>query len=222
MPRIARVVIPGLPHHVTHRGNRGQTIFFGDDDRQRYLVFLLEYASRHGLDLWAYCLMTNHVHLLAIPRDEQSLARAVGRAHMMYSRWINSQRGWTGHLWANRFYSCPVEPTEAHVVARYIELNPVRAGMTARPDAYAWSSARAHCRGAIDPVLARERPDWGGGASWRAWLTEAIEERETEGIRAAVNTGRPLGSSDFVIGLENNLGRRLRRRSYRSTTGPAQ
>lgn len=222
MPRVARVVVPGLPHHVTHRGNRRQAIFFGDDDRQRYLAFLLDYASHHGLDLWAYCLMTNHVHLLAVPHNKHSLARAIGRAHMMYARRINAQRGWTGHLWANRFYSCPVEPTEARAVARYIELNPVRGNMTAQPDDYAWSSARAHCHGTNDPVLAESRPDWGSSAAWRKWLREGIEESEKDGIRASVSTGVPFGSSAFLARLEDRLGRRLRRRRYRRRTGRGQ
>ena len=220
MPRVARIVLPGLPHHLTHRGNRRSAIFFSKNDRQRYLAFLLEYSARHQLDLWAYCLMTNHIHLLAVPRRVDSLDRAVGRAHMMYARWINTRRGWTGHLWGNRFYSCPVEPDRAQVVARYVELNPVRAGMVVRPEDHLWSSARAHCQGIDDPLLAGNCPF--EGSAWKEWLGEVIEESEAPAIRRAVTTGSPFGSSEFLERLEECLGRRLRRRAYRSHDDESQ
>ena len=216
MPRVARVVLPGLPHHVTHRGNCRSEIFFSNNDRQCYLAFLLEYSARYEITLWAYCLMTNHIHLLAVPRRADSLDRAVGRAHMMYARWINARRGWTGHLWANRFYSCPVEPDRAQLVARYVELNPVRAGMVARPEDHLWSSARAHCQGISDPLLARSCPFGRDASAWKEWLGEVIEESEAPEIRRAVMTGTPLGSREYLIRLEERLGRRLRRRAYRS------
>jgi len=216
MPRVARVVVPGLPHHVTHRGNRRQPIFFSDADRERYLDLMRGAASKYELDLWAYCLMTNHVHLLAIPARPDSLARTVGYAHRMYSCHVNSRHGWTGHLWANRFYSAPVDPEKSWVVARYIELNPVRAGLVTRAQDHSWSSARAHCLGAHDPMLATGRPWPEDRDEWKRWLGQKVDESEDRAIRRATATGSPFGSSSFVQELEKSLGRRLRRRRYGS------
>jgi putative transposase len=105
MPRFARVVVPGCPHHITHRGNRRDEVFFGDEDRAEYLDILLDYTRQYGVDIWGYCLMSNHVHLIGVPEREESLALAIGRAHMKYARHANRRQRWWGHLWANRFYS---------------------------------------------------------------------------------------------------------------------
>jgi putative transposase len=175
---------------------------------------LAHYSARYGLKIWAYCLMTNHVNLLAVPVRPESMAMAVGRTHMTYSREINSSHHWTGHLWANRYYSAPVHREGAPVVARYIELHPVRAESAASPEDYPWSSAAAHCLRNPDPVL-----DSGGElapdpTAWRGWLQDGISDQETEDIRRSTATGTPLRSPAFVAELERTLGRRLVRRKY--------
>ena len=214
MPRLARIVLPGVPHHVTHRGNRRDDVFFCGPDRQRYLEWLAEYSLRYGLRIWAYCLMTNHVHLLAVPEQRESLAQGIGRTQMQYARWINRRRGWDGHLWANRFYSCPVEASSVACVAKYIELNPVRAGLVHSPEEYPWSSARAHCSGAEDDLLAPERRLDPPSRDWATWLRTEVEDLTLKKIRTDTATGRPTGSDEFVARLEAQLDRRLSRRKY--------
>ncbi len=147
MARIGRIVIPEAWHHATQRGNAQQTVFFGDEDRSFYLALLRRSAGRHALRIAGYCLMSNHVHILAAPADALGLARALGRTHNDYSRWLNLRRGTTGHVWQNRFYSCVVDERHRWEALRYIELNPVRAGLAGSAGEWRWSSARAHLEG---------------------------------------------------------------------------
>jgi putative transposase len=118
MPRIARIVIPGCPHHVVQRGNNRQDVFFGDDDRRRYLSILREQAQRHALNIFGYCLMTNHVHLIVIPSTEKSMPQAIGRTHWIYAQYLNRRHGRSGHLWQNRFYSCVLEENHLLEIGR--------------------------------------------------------------------------------------------------------
>ncbi len=159
MGRIARVVIPGVWHHITQRGNRRQTVFFRDSDRKQYLDLLRRYCARYGVKVTGYCLMTNHVHVLAVPLSQASLARAFGRAHNDYSRWLNVARGDTGHLWQSRYYSCPMDDDHQWAALRYVELNPVRAGLVAAAEDWVWSSAAAHV-GANDAAPFLDLADW--------------------------------------------------------------
>jgi putative transposase len=147
MARIARVVAPGQPHHVTQRGNRPQDIFDDSTDRQVYLSLLKEYAREHGLRVAAWCLMSNHVHLLAAPETADALARTFGRTHCDYARYRNARQATCGHVWQARYYSCPVDAAGAIPVMAYIERNPVRAGIVASAEDYPWSSVRAHVLG---------------------------------------------------------------------------
>lgn len=206
MARLARVVVPGCPHHVTQRGNRRQTTFFNDGDYRRYRELAAEFFPRYGVGVWAYCLMPNHVHLLVCPGDVVGLARAMGEVHRRYTRAVNFREEWRGFLWQGRFASFPLD--EAHLVAsaRYIELNPVRAGLAETPEGWPWSSARAHLLGDGDPllcpskILARIR-------DWRALLQTAADTGAV--LRRHERTGRPLGSAGFVKGLERKLKRPL-------------
>ena len=213
MARFARVVLAGLPYHITHRGNRRDDVFFTPEDRDVYRAWLKEYAVQYGLDIWAYGLMTTHVHLLGVPQRETALAEAVGRAHMRYARWANRQQRWWGHLWANRFYSTPLDEEHLWAAVKYIERNPVRAGLVARAEDYPWSSARAHALGIDDPLLAPDRPFPGPvtTAGWSAYLAEPDDEELLRAIRRNTNTGWPTGSPEFVANLEARLGRTLTR-----------
>ena len=212
MPRIARIVIPDVAYHVTQRGNNRQDVFFVDDDYGVYLAFLGEYAREFELDVLGYCLMTNHVHLLVVPRSEDALAVAIGRTNLRYTQYVNRLHRRSGHLWQNRFYSCGLD--EAHTVAamRYIEQNPVRAKMVRKPWRYRWSSASAHVGGKdASGVLNTEAwsTDW-SPKRWRKMLTETLGEPDIERLRLHTRRGRPLGSDSFVSKIEKLLGRRVR------------
>jgi putative transposase len=155
MPRRSRLVVPEIAHHITQRGNDRQAVFFSADDRRLYLHLLAQQAAACGTHILGYCLMTNHVHLVAAPDREDSLARTLGRTHAEYAQAVNRSRSRTGHLWQNRFFSCPLDPSHLENVMRYVDLNPVRAGLTDAAWEWPWSSARVHCvPGAGDLVLA--------------------------------------------------------------------
>jgi putative transposase len=221
MARLARVVAPGLPHHVTQRGNRRQQTFFSDDDYATYKALLAEHCAAARVAVWAYCLMPNHVHLILVPPEPDALRAALGEAHRRYTRHVNSRAGWRGFLWQGRFASCPMD--EAHLLsaARYVERNPVRAKLARRPRDWRWSSARAHLDGA-DDGLVRAAPLLDLVGDWRAFLRETPDDTARfDALRAGERTGRPVGSDDFVAGLERELGRPLaRRRAGRKPAKP--
>jgi putative transposase len=209
MPRIARIVVPDCPYHVTHRGNHKEAIFFGSGTQQLYLARLRAYAARYGMEVWAYCLMPNHVHLIVVGRHNDSLARAIGNTHREYSRRVNQERGWTGHLWANRFHSTALDESHLWNAVRYVESNPTRAGLVASSVDYRWSSARAHAGLRSDPLLAAGRPFPGSIAGWPDWLDAGADCREYDALRKNTTTGRPTGSREFVDRLARELARSI-------------
>jgi len=147
MARIARVAVPDWPHHVTQRGNRRMQTFFGEADYRAYLSLVSEWCSRHGVAIWAYCLMPNHVHLIAVPAAAEGLARALGEAHRRYTRQVNFREKWRGYLWQGRFGSVAMDEPHLLAAARYVETNPVRARLVASAEDWPWSSAAAHVSG---------------------------------------------------------------------------
>jgi putative transposase len=211
MPRLARIAIPGVPHHVTQRGNNRQDVFFTDEDRSFYLEWVTKYADDAGLDILGYCLMTNHVHLVAVPHEEDSLAAGLGRAHWRYSQMVNRLHGRCGHLWQGRFFSCALDEPHAYRALAYIERNPVRARMVRRAWEYPWSSAGAHV-GAVEAPEWLEMGRWSkwtDATRWRAELQRDIKQ-DVEEVRFHTRRGRPLGSDAFVAKMEALLGQRLR------------
>ena len=213
MPRIARVVLEGLAYHITQRGNGRQQVFFGGDDYRLYLDLLRCNAQSAGLDLWGYCLMPNHVHLVGSPRGPRSMARALGRTHADYARHYNLQRRSCGHVWQARYFSCPLEAAHLWRALGYVERNPVRARLTEQAGAYAWSSAAAHLSGSDEQELLDLEP-WRRSYSAERWA-EALrvgvdEELFGERLHQATRLGRPLGSEAFVAELEQKSGRTLR------------
>jgi len=210
MPRIGRIVVPGVPHHVTQRGNRGMDVFFSDADRAAYLKLLRESAAEHGTDVLAYCLMSNHVHLVLSPQREDSLALAVGWTHFHYTRRVNFREGWRGHLWQGRFHSCALDAPHCLRATRYVELNPVRAGLVELPEQWPWSSALAHLNDVPDPVLAPQ-PWVIEELDWAEFLSQGIPEADLAQLRRKTRTGRPLGDSGFIERLESQLGKQLHR-----------
>jgi len=210
MARLARVVAPGVPHHVTQRGNRCQPTFFADEDYAAYLDLVAEGCRAAGTEVWAYCLMPNHVHLVMVPRDADGLRAALGDAHRRYARQVNATHAWSGYLWQGRFKSFPMDEDHVLAAARYIELNPVRAKLVRRARDWRWSSARAHLAGQ-DDALVRVRPLLDLAPDWADLLASGLKDEEREAIRRGERTGRPLGGKTFIARLERRLGRTLAR-----------
>lgn len=209
MGRISRVVAPGLPHHITQRGNMRQQTFFSDEDHREYIALMAEWCNRCNVKIWAYCLMPNHVHLIAVPETEQDMRKSIGEAHRRYTRYINFRKGWRGYLWQGRFSSYPMDEVYLLAAARYVEFNPVRAGLVKKPEDYLWSSATAHLSGK-DDLLVKVSPLLGMVGDWKAFLSEDISEQAANALRRHERTGRPLGDARFVTNIENRLKRILR------------
>ena len=203
----------GQPHHITQRGNARQVVFDDARDHRVYLKLLREYAREYGLRVWAWCLMSNHVHLLAVPKRSDALARAFGRTHCDYARYRNAQMARCGHLWQARYYSCPIEASAVWPVMAYIERNPVRAGIVELAEHYPWSSARCHVSG-WDETGFLNMAEWRENYTserWRETLRTSVDEEAfQERLRLATFTGRPFGSGEFVEDLEKSSNRRLR------------
>lgn len=208
MARIARVVAPNYPHHITQRGNRRQDTFFCEDDYRYYKKLMAEWCSNFRIEIWAYCLMPNHVHLIAVPESEDGLRRAIGEAHRRYTRYINFREQWKGHLWQGRFASFLMDENYLLAATRYIELNPVKAGLVKSPEKYLWSSTRAHITGQDDDLVT-VKPLLRIVDDWRKFLSNPSTEEENALIRRHEQTGRPLGSDKFLHRLENKLARVL-------------
>lgn len=208
MARIARVVAANYPHHITQRGNRRQDTFFCKDDYLCYKKFMAEWCRKLGVEIWAYCLMPNHVHLIAVPESEDGLRRAIGEAHRRYTRHVNCRQQWTGHLWQGRFASFLMDEKYLLAAARYIELNPAKAGLVKHPEEYAWSSAQAHVA-RQDDGLVTVKPLLNIIDDWSKFLSNSTTEEEIAFFRRHEQTGRPLGSAEFINHLENKLLRTL-------------
>jgi len=209
MARLPRVVIPGIPHHVTQRGNGRQRTFFEDGDYALYLDLLAAAAERAQTEVWAYCLMPNHVHIVLTPSDESGLARTFGELHRRYTGYVNARRRTTGHLWQGRFGSVAMD--EAHFVTalRYVALNPVRARLVGKPEEWQWSSTRALLAGVDDHVVtvapALERVD-----DFAAFLGEEFDDALAyAALRKAESVGRPVGSGAWLADMEARTGVKL-------------
>jgi len=208
---LARVIAVDVPHHVTQRGNARRFILDSDADRAVYLDLLRQYTQLHELSLVGYCLMSNHVHLVAIPHQKESLSLAMKETQGRYAGYWNARHRSSGHAWQGRFYSCPLDSAHLWAALRYTELNPVRAGLVAQPERWRWSSAAAHC-GTAEPDSCLEMGTWRSrwdSVSWREYLAVPQTEGELRAIRQCTHTGRPLGTAEFVESLEQTLRRRL-------------
>lgn len=207
-----RVVIPGYPHHVVQRGVRSMNIFEHDDDRHEYLHLLRQQSKRFGLECISYCLMTNHVHLLVVPSESNSLARAIGEAHRLYTRRINFRQQVRGYLFQGRFSSCPVQTGNyLHAAVRYIQRNPVRAKMVEHPWDYRWSSAAYHVGAKDSDLLVVESSYLADIDDWQEFLgTDSDLYNE---VRRRSRTGRPCGDDDFYTTVEKITGLNVRPQS---------
>ena len=208
MARISRIVVPGYPHHVTQRGVRSMDVFDSDEDRWAYLGFLSEESNRFGLDILAWCLMTNHVHFVAVPHTESALARGFGEAHRRYTRMKNFAQGVRGYLFQGRFSSSVLDENHLLAAVRYVELNPTRAGMVKCAWEYPWSSAGFHTGTLEFDPLIKDRTLSGLITDWKDFLTGEMT-REFDQLRMATQTGRPAGDDLFITKIEDLTGRDL-------------
>lgn len=208
MARLARIVLPGVPYHVTQRGNRRQQTFFEDGDYALYRDLLAGAARRAGTRVWAYCLMPNHVHLIVVPADEDGLRRTFADAHRRYTGFINARERWTGHLWQGRYGAVAMDETHLAAAARYVALNPVRARLVDAADEWPWSSVRAHL-GRIDDPLVEVAPLLERYGDFRAFLGGEEDQQATRALRVAETTGRPAGGAAWLSEIERRTGRVL-------------
>jgi len=211
MPRVARIVVADVAYHVTQRGHGRQYILASDAERLGYLDLLRQGRHKHPLAVLGYCLMSNHVHIVAIPHQAEDLSKILQQVQGRYAGYWNTAHCSSGHAWPGRFYSCPMDSGHLWTALRYAELNPVRAGMVAKAVDWPWSSAAAHC-GVAEPEGGLEMSAWRqqwSESAWRKFREEGESESELRVIRRCTWTGRPLGPDQFTSALEERTGRRL-------------
>ena len=209
MPRVARIVVPGYPHHVTQRGARRQRTFSTEADYATYLDLLAKNISRADAQIWAYCLMPNHVHMVVVPGGANGLARLLGHTHHCYARLVNDTHSWRGHLWQERFHSFVMDEEHLLAAVRYIELNPVRAGLCRHAAEWRWSSVHAHLRTRPDPIVTA-KPMLDRVPDWQSYLADGENPAMSASLRKHTMTGRPAGSAGFIDALEKLTHRCLR------------
>jgi len=208
MSRVPRIVAAGFPHHIVQRGNRRQHTFFCEQDYFNYLEIMAERCGRYGVEIWAYCLMPNHVHLIAVPGTSSGLHKAIGEAHKKYTEKINHREGWRGHLWQGRFSSYVLDEAYLLVAVRYIELNPIKGKIVDSPEKYPWSSASAHKAGR-DDRLVKVQPILSRIDSWQDYIRVPVPQKALRDLKRHERTGRPLGSIGFILNLEQPLVRKI-------------
>ncbi|MFH1202248.1 MAG: transposase [Candidatus Omnitrophota bacterium] len=194
---MARIVFSNMPHHIVQRGNRRQDVFFEDEDREIYLRLLKEQIQKYEVQVWAYCLMSNHVHLIVVPANKDSLAKAIGETHKRYTRMINFREGWRGYLWEGRFKSFLLDEKYVYAAVRYVERNPARVKIVKRAEDYPWSSAKAHIKrlnGTVlsDFYLLDEIADWSD------YLRQEDKEEDLKIFRRHGSVGKPIGDAKFI------------------------
>jgi putative transposase len=212
MARLARVILPGYPHHITQRGNRSQDVFFKPSDYVDYLKLLKEWCEKEKLEILAYCLMTNHVHLIVKPQKKSNLSKAIGETHRRYTRMINFRENCKGYLWQGRFASYPMNKNWLLKAVAYVELNPVKAKMVKHAWDYKWSSVHAHIAGEDTNGIIKTKGmlDLVGG-NWKDYLIEAMNHESIE-FDLHEKTGRPLGTDRFIEKAEKLLNRELKKK----------
>lgn len=211
MTRLPRLVIPGVPYHVTQRGNRRAQTFFEEADYVLYLDLLAAAADKAGTEVWCYCLMPNHVHLILVPSHEDGLRQTLADTHRRYTGYINARNRWTGHLWQARFGAEAMDEIHLAHAVRYVSLNPVRARLAKRAEDWAWSSVRAHVAGA-DDALVKVAPVLDRYGSFADFLGAQVDDRDESWrrLRMSETSGRPLGSDAWLGALEARTGRTLK------------
>ena len=218
MARMPRIVVPSRPHHVTQRGTRSQKTFFFEGDYRFYIRLMAEFTTKTDTAVWAYCLMPNHVHMVMVPSSQDGLRATLAEVHRRYARFINKREGWQGHLWQERYHSCPMDESHLLAAVRYIEMNPVSANICHNAGDWPWSSARAHLNGRDDSLVSvlpmLKRID-----NWSNYLMAPVDEKQQCRIQQHASSGRPLGDDDFMTELSQITGRDLAVRKARQENG---
>lgn len=209
MPRQGRVVAVDVPHHITHRGNNRQDVFLSDEDRRRYQELLSKSLEPCRVELLGWCWMSNHVHLVVVPRREDSLSRLIRRVHSAYAQDFNRRRSRDGHLWRSRFYSCALGPNRLETALLYVDLNPVRAGMTGEATAWEWSSARAHVTGRDEAglIASETLAEFALCDGWEERLRRRQSGSTEQELRRATAAGTPYADAAFRHELERRFER---------------
>lgn len=209
MSRRLRITVPNFAHHITQRGCRRQHVFFRDTDREVYLGLLGQSSEKFGAEIISYCLMTNHIHLLLVPKREDSIRWIMQITHKRYAEYINSLHQWSGHLWQQRFYSCVVDEYYFWPTIHYIERNPVKAGMVSHPADYPWSSAAAHCGLREDTLITKDNV-WSkqlrDKTDWNSWLKTEVLQEDVEALRRCTRRDLPCGKEAFFNCLKEKHG----------------
>lgn len=209
MARLPRITVPGLPHHVTQRGNRRQKVFIEEGDYALYRDLLAQHCAANGVTVWSYCLMPNHVHLILVPNSEDGLSRAIGETHRRYSGYINARERVTGHLFQGRFGSVAMDETHLLAAFRYVAMNPVKAKLAQLPAEWAWSSTRAHIAGR-DDALVTVQPLLERVNDVAQFLSDGADPELEQALAKGQSVGRPLMNDDQLARLEKRMKRRLR------------
>jgi putative transposase len=203
MARIARVVIPNLPHHVTQRGVRSMNIFFKDEDYEYYKKVLHEQAQIYALEIISYCLMTNHVHLIVIPKTKESLAKVIGETHRLYTRKINFEQKVKGHLFQSRFYSTPLDDEHLLNAIKYVEQNPVKAFMVKHPWDYKYTSCLKRLNLVKEDILLSSHNIISSIENYKEFLEE---DNKIDLIKEKTRTGKPCGDEEFYNKIKEITG----------------
>ena len=211
MPNYRRLVVPGLPHHVTQRGVRRQQTFFSSTDFRQYLSLAENLIDNVNLEIWAYCLMPNHIHAVVVPGDKDDLARFFGPLHNQYAKLTNLKNEWQGHLWQGRYRSVAMDETHTLAALRYVELNPVRSGLCRKPEEWPWSSARGNLGLSSDPILSTKVNNK-LVSNWADFLSTPEDLAEIDSLRRKTSIGRPAGDEKFIQNLESKTGRQIQPR----------
>ena len=212
MPRTARIVALGFPHHITQRGNNKQTIFLDDTDYAHYLKILEKAKNKYMLEIYSYSLMPTHIHLKAIPNHPDSLAMVFNSCQMQFCQYFNKKYKKIGHLWQSRFFSCSLDKKHAYSVSKYIENNPVRSNLVNSPEDWKWSSARDHLE--IEKGLLSLSPIENvlQISNWEKYLKEDLATEEIFAIKKHLLNGYPLGNSKFLSKVEDLIGYSLKKK----------
>lgn len=210
MARQARITLADTPHHVSQRGNRGEPVFFERADFETYKALMAEQCAANNVQIWAYCLLPNQIHLIALPAKPDDLARAIGEAHRRYTRYINEKKEWRGHLFQDRFFSCALDESALTDAAHFIETLPVTSGIAPKATQYLWSSAKSHLQDREDNLLMPYKPLLGLVPDWENFLSMAMPRKVMDDIAVHLQTGRPRGSHQFLNDIEEVLGKRVR------------